>query len=123
MNGPDYEHFCELVGQRSGLVLDSGKGYLVASRLESVARTHGLADVPALLALIKRGAPEALVRSCVDAMATHESLFFRDGTPFEQLEQSVLPDLSAARPAGQPLRIRIAAARFSFRGAAPCCRR
>ncbi len=109
MIGPDYDHFCTLVGQRSGLVLDSGKGYLVASRLESVARANGLADVPALLAQIKRGAPEALVRSCVDAMATHESLFFRDGTPFEQLEQSVLPELSAARPVGQPLRILSAA--------------
>ena len=51
MTGPDYEHFCTLVGQRSGLVLDSGKGYLVASRLESVARANGLADVPALVDL------------------------------------------------------------------------
>lgn len=109
MIGPDYDHFCILVGQRSGLVLDSGKGYLVASRLEPVARANGMADVPALLAQIKRGAPDALVRSCVDAMATHESLFFRDGTPFEQLENIVLPELSAARPAGQPLRILSAA--------------
>jgi chemotaxis protein methyltransferase CheR len=109
MIGPDYEHFCVLVGQRSGLVLDSGKAYLVSSRLEPVARANGLADVPALLALLKRGAPETLVRTCIDAMATHESLFFRDGTPFEHLENIVLPGLAAARPAAEPLRILCAA--------------
>ena len=109
MTGPEYDHFCALIGQRSGLVLDSGKTYLVASRLEPIARANGLADVSALLALIKCGAPETLVRACVDAMATHESLFFRDGTPFEHLERLVLPELAAARPAGQPLRILCAA--------------
>jgi chemotaxis protein methyltransferase CheR len=109
MTGPDFDYFCALVGQRSGLVLDNGKAYLVASRLEPVARANSLADVPALLAHLKRGAPEPLVRACVDAMATHESLFFRDGAPFEQLERAVLPALSAARPAGQPLRILSAA--------------
>jgi chemotaxis protein methyltransferase CheR len=109
MIGPEFDHFCALVGVRSGLVLGRDKAYLVASRLEPVARAQGLGDVPALLARLKNGAPESLIAVCVDAMATHESLFFRDGAPFEQVENLVLPALADARPAGQPLRILSAA--------------
>jgi chemotaxis protein methyltransferase CheR len=109
MIGPEYDHFCTLVGVRSGLVLGRDKAYLVSSRLEPIARANGLADVPALLAKLKGGAPETLIASCIDAMATHESLFFRDVTPFEQLERLVLPALADARAAGQPLRILSAA--------------
>ena len=105
MIGPEFDHFCTLVGVRSGLVLGRDKAYLVGSRLEPIARQHGLADVPALLARLKAGAPESLIAQCVDAMATHESLFFRDTTPFEQMERLVLPAIADARPAGQPLRI------------------
>ena len=105
MIGPEFDHFCTLVGVRSGLVLGRDKAYLVGSRLEPIARQHGLADVPALLARLKAGAPESLIAQCVDAMATHEILFFRDTTPFEQMERLVLPAIADARPAGQPLRI------------------
>ena len=49
MNDPDFDFFCKLVRDRSGLVLGPEKAYLVRGRLESVARAEGFADVPALL--------------------------------------------------------------------------
>ncbi|MBS0295632.1 MAG: protein-glutamate O-methyltransferase CheR [Proteobacteria bacterium] len=110
MTGAEFDHFCQAVKARSGLSLTAEKGYLVRSRLAPVARSEGLADVPALLAKLKAGAPEELMQRCVDAMATHESYFFRDGTPFEQLAQVVVPELVAARPAARSLRIWCAAA-------------
>lgn len=109
MIGPDFDHFCQLVRARSGLVLTPDKGYLVRSRLEPVARAEGLAGPAELLTLLKRGAPEATVQRCVDAMATHESFFFRDGAPFDQLAQTVLPQLIAARQSTRALRIWCAA--------------
>ena len=102
MIGPDYDHFCSAVTARSGLVLGPDKAYLVQSRLQPIAQEMGLAGVPALLAAFRIGGT-ALVGRCVDAMATHESLFFRDGTPFTQLE-TLLPAIAAARPPGAPLR-------------------
>ena len=105
MIGLDYDHFCRLAQTRSGLVLDNGKTYLVQSRLEPVARAHGYSGAPALLAALRAGAPESLIGACVDAMATHESLFFRDSSPFDQLADLILPELARARPAGQPLRV------------------
>ncbi len=38
MTGPDFDHFCRLIAQRSGLVLGPDKAYLVNSRLEPIAK-------------------------------------------------------------------------------------
>ncbi|MBA3049013.1 MAG: protein-glutamate O-methyltransferase CheR [Alphaproteobacteria bacterium] len=109
MTGPDYDHFCRLVRQRSGLVLTPEKAYLVSSRLAPVARAEGLATVAELLAVLRIGASETLLQQAVDVMATHESYFFRDAAPFEQLAEAVLPPLIAARQAQRTLRIWCAA--------------
>jgi chemotaxis protein methyltransferase CheR len=93
------------VRERTGIVLTPDKAYLVSSRLEPIARAEGLAGVPGLLAHLKNAPPAVLLQRCVDAMATHESSFFRDGAPFEQLCKEVLPALIAARQATRSLRI------------------
>ncbi len=109
MIGPDFDHFCRLTQARSGLVLNPSKAYLVQARLDSIARAEGLDSVPQLLAKLRSGASDALVQRCVDAMATHESMFFRDTSPFEQIANVVLPELVRARPADKTLRIWCAA--------------
>jgi chemotaxis protein methyltransferase CheR len=109
VTGPDFDNFCRVVREQTGIVLTPEKGYLVSSRLIPIARSEGLAGVPELLAHL-RGAPSpVLVQRCVDAMATHESSFFRDGAPFEQLATEVLPALIAARQTARTLRIWCAA--------------
>ena len=109
MTGPDFDHFCRLVLTRSGLVLNDAKAYLVQSRLEPIAKAAGLAGTAELLALLRGAPPPGLEQRCIDAMATHESMFFRDTTPFEQIASVVLPELAKARSPGQPLRIWCAA--------------
>lgn len=109
MTGPDFEYFCRVMLERSGLVLTPEKSYLVKSRLEPVMRTQGLATVETLLAKIRTEKPEPLIQACVNALATHESYFFRDGTPFEQLVQTSLPALIQSRRSSKRLRIWCAA--------------
>lgn len=111
MTGADFDYFCRLVKDRSGLVLTPHKAYLVESRLGPVARAEALAGVPQLLERLRAGGPSAepLVVRCVEAMATHESFFFRDGTPFNLLAGRVLPQLVEARAATRTLRIWCAA--------------
>lgn len=104
MTGPDYDWFCRLVRDRSGLVLSPEKAYLVQSRLQPIARESGRPGVPELLAALKSGREPALAERCVDAMNTHESFFFRDGSPFETLERA-LPGLIEARRDRRSLRI------------------
>lgn len=105
----DFDHFRELVRKRSGLMLTAEKAYLVSSRLAPLARQEGLAAVGDLLGKLRSGAPEALIQRCVDAMATHESFFFRDVSPFEILSDRILPDLQEARRGNRLLRIWCAA--------------
>ncbi len=105
MTGPDFENFCRLVQLRSGLVLGADKAYLVKSRLDPIAIKHGMADASVLMTVLRERPTESLIRICVDAMATHESLFFRDGSPFQQLSDLVLPDLLKARAPDHALRV------------------
>ena len=108
MIGPDFDHFCALIMDRSGLVLGPEKAYLLRGRLDPIARSEGMADVSALLANIRKTASEPLIQKCVEALATHESSFFRDGAPFEALKTQVFPSLFARR-GGQKLRFWCAA--------------
>lgn len=109
MNDPDFDHFCQMVRERSGLVLTPEKAYLVNSRLGPVARSLGLAGVPELLTRLRTAPTEDLVQKSVDAMATHESFFFRDIAPFDQLAKTALPKLVEARRTTRSLRIWCAA--------------
>ena len=109
MNGSDFDAFRQLVRTQSGLVLTPDKSYLVESRLTPIAKETGFANVAALLAAIRTSGDDALKRRCIDAMATHETFFFRDGTPFRLLEETLLPRLLEARKTTRTLRIWCAA--------------
>lgn len=101
----DIEAFRRLVLERSGLILSAEKDYLLKSRLEPIARAEGLADVAAMLRQVRLTPAARLAQRCIDGMATHESFFFRDKTPFDQLRETILPQLHAARAATRTLRI------------------
>jgi chemotaxis protein methyltransferase CheR len=107
----DYAFLETLLKKYSGLSLGPGKEYLLESRLPPVAATYGHADVPALIAHLRKGPPAApLVKHVCDAMTTNETLFFRDSKPFVALEKEILPAAAQrARALGRPVRIWCAA--------------
>jgi chemotaxis protein methyltransferase CheR len=101
----------DLVYDRSAIVLQSDKAYLVDSRLAPVAREAGFSSVDELVAGLKRdGSRSPLVKRVVEAMTTNETLFFRDLHPFEALKSRILPELIRARAGQKTLRIWCAAA-------------
>ncbi|MGE3867622.1 MAG: protein-glutamate O-methyltransferase CheR, partial [Hyphomonadaceae bacterium] len=79
--------------------------YLVASRLGPVAQALGLRGVIELMKALREAPSEAMIAAVVEAMMTHETLFFRDAAPFEQLQRVVLPALIRARSERKQLRI------------------
>ncbi len=110
MTPDEYTFLGELLKKHSGLSLGPGKEYLIESRLPPVAVTYGHADVTALIAALRKGAPPALVKHVCDAMTTNETLFFRDNKPFVALEKEILPTAARrAREQGRPVRIWCAA--------------
>jgi chemotaxis protein methyltransferase CheR len=106
----DYDYLRKLLKERSGLMLAGDKRYLVESRLLPVARRLGVAGLAELIQKLKDPAAESLVVEVVEAMATNESLFFRDKIPFEHFRNTIMPALLAARAQHQRIRIWCAAA-------------
>lgn len=102
------DDFCalqKLLLERSGMALGSDKLYLVAGRLGPVAIKHGFRGVLELMANLRANPTRAVVDAVVEAMATHESLFFRDQAPFEHIARAILPDLLRKRADVKTLRI------------------
>ena len=105
MKVEDFDMFCTMLRQRSGLVLTPDKAYLLESRLMPVARKWGLKGLDELAATVRSKRDEALLRDITEAMTTNESSFFRDQKPFDQFKAVVLPALLASRAAKRTIRI------------------
>jgi chemotaxis protein methyltransferase CheR len=109
MKPNDFDFIATLVRERSGLVLASDKTYLVESRLAPIARRDGFPSIDDLVSAIRVRRDSPLTDAVVDAMTTNETFFFRDKTPFDIFETTVLPEL-IARKRGGTIRVWCAAA-------------
>ncbi|CAK0758238.1 chemotaxis protein methyltransferase CheR [uncultured Gammaproteobacteria bacterium] len=105
MKVEDFDMFCTLLKQRSGLVLTKDKAYLLESRLMPVARKWNFKGLDELAGAVRMRKEEALLRDITEAMTTNESSFFRDQKPFDLFKQLVMPKLMEARAAKRSLRI------------------
>lgn len=101
----DMLELAKLVKQLCGLALDDSKGYLIESRLSQVAAEAGCDNYVELCRRALSG-DRQLRTKVVDAITTHETLFFRDGSPFNVLKHRVIPDIIDAK-ANSPLSKRI----------------
>ena len=105
-----YAFLCQMLKERSGLVLSGDKQYLIESRLMPVARKHGKDTIENLVAAAKAPAGETIRIDITEAMTTNESFFYRDKIPFETFENVLLPYLLKTRASQRRLRIWCAAA-------------
>jgi chemotaxis protein methyltransferase CheR len=106
----DFDYICELVYKRSAIVLESGKEYLVQSRLVSVASQNGCMSLAELVTRLRAQPAGKLSQAVIEAMTTNETSFFRDMYPFEALKKTVIPELLAKRGSDPQLTIWCAAA-------------
>ncbi len=105
----DFRFISELVHKTAAIVLEPGKEYLVESRLAPLAQAEVQGSISDLVAKLQVDRSGRLASKVVDAMTTNETLFFRDGHPFETLRTVVLPELLTARSAVRRLSIWCAA--------------
>jgi len=105
MRPNDLQFLAAFVRDRTGIVLDESKQYLLEARLTPLLREAGLADIAALCERLRAPGAMALKSKVVDAMTTNETSFYRDGAPFELLRTEVLPELVNRRSAGRRLAI------------------
>lgn len=98
----------KLIYERSAIVLEPGKEYLVEARLGPLARTDGC-TINQLIGRLRSGTERTLTDRVVEALTTNETAFFRDVKPFETLKTSVLPEVIARKAASRTLNIWCAA--------------
>jgi chemotaxis protein methyltransferase CheR len=102
---PTLNWLASLVCQRCGVVIGADRDYLLETRLRPLMQREGVADLAALVERLRHPAAEALVLAVVEAMTTHETLFFRDTKPFIHLANYALAAVAGSRPAGEAIRI------------------
>ncbi|HEY0052822.1 MAG TPA: protein-glutamate O-methyltransferase CheR [Caulobacteraceae bacterium] len=96
----DLQFLQALLQGRSGFVLQADRAYLVESRLGSLARREGYPSVSALLVALRQQPGGTLAWAAIEAMSSTDTHFFRDRTPFAQLQAEILPAFAKARPGG-----------------------
>jgi chemotaxis protein methyltransferase CheR len=105
----DFDMIRKLLHDRSAILLDSDKQYLVESRLAPILRQRNLGSIGELVAQLRSEPGNGLCRQVVEAMVTTESSFFRDHHPFEALRKVAVPDLISHRREERRLNIWCAA--------------
>lgn len=92
----DYERFRAFLEKACGIVLGDNKQYLIVSRLSPLLAEFRIPTLAGLIDQLGRDPHSKLYERIVDAMTTNETLWFRDGFPFEILRQVILPELAQA---------------------------
>jgi len=87
----------QLVRERTAIVLEDGKQYLVDNRLSQLARREGLTSAQDVIDRLRAAPAGPLQRKVIEAMTTTETLFFRDAKPYEALRNTILPELVRLR--------------------------
>ncbi|MBC2607168.1 CheR family methyltransferase [Pelagicoccus albus] len=93
-----FDYVSTLAKSRAAIVLQTGKEYLVESRLSPLAREKGFDSLGAMIDSMTstRGYGD-IHKSVVEALTTNETLFFRDLHPFEAMEKKLIPEIMARR--------------------------
>jgi chemotaxis protein methyltransferase CheR len=105
MNADDYRFVRGFLREHMAYELGEGKEYLVESRLAPIAASYDLDDVGQLLARLRRGGDATFRQAILEAMAVHETSFFRGPRALAALKDVMVPALLRARPPGRKLRL------------------
>src|SRR5699024_570834 len=100
----DFDLFRDYLEKQSGILLGDNKQYLVTSRLRKIMENERLQSLAELVRRMQSQPRSGLYQQVIDAMTTNETLWFRDGYPFEVMRTRVLPELVQKYP-NQRLRI------------------
>lgn len=109
VSNSDFNYIRELVFERSAIVLEEGKEYLVESHIGPVAKTEGFETIERLVEALRKNTHNGLQTKVIEALTTNETSFYRDIHPFETLKNIILPDLIKSREDTKELNIWCAA--------------
>jgi chemotaxis protein methyltransferase CheR len=109
MTDQDFAYIRTFLQERSAIVLEDGKQYLVESRLNPIVQRLQLNSISDLVAKLRARSANGLDTQVVEAMVTTETSFFRDRHPFETLRTVIIPEFIRQRSSERRLNIWCAA--------------
>jgi chemotaxis protein methyltransferase CheR len=86
----NYKFLSDLLLKMTGLELGEEKEYLLESRLAETWKALGLGSLNDFAYHLRMNKDRALEKKVGDLMTTNETLFFRDGSPFETFQKELL---------------------------------
>lgn len=92
------------VHEISGIHIEASKAYLIETRLGRILESENCGSYSEFYQKVKMDASKNLEKKVIDAITTNETLFFRDGNPFELLRHKILPEIIDRRSATKSLR-------------------
>ncbi len=106
MSPSEFALFQQWVERNCSLALSDDKKYLLETRLSRILAEYRCDTFMDLYRKVGNNTDATLRDRIVDAVTTHETLWFRDEAPWEALKTSVLPSLAKlARERGEPIRV------------------
>lgn len=92
----------------SGINIEQAKAYLIETRLGRIVESENCSSYNEFYHKAKADTSKNLDKKIIDAITTNETLFFRDGNPFELLKYKILPeviDKHLSKSPQRPIRI------------------
>lgn len=87
-----FQLFQKYIEEQCGIVIRDEKAYLIESRLSKFLIQFGLSSFDELYQMLSQQKQTALAEDIIDAITTNETLWFRDKTPWEFLEEKLMPE-------------------------------
>ncbi len=97
----------EYIERECGIHLGDDKQYLVENRLRDILLETGSASFADLYMKARADSTSRVRDFIVEAMTTHETLWFRDGGPFDVFRETLLPRFAEEIARGERDKIRI----------------
>lgn len=93
LSAEQFQTISELVYQKAGIQLKSGKEALVRARLVKRLRALGLKTISEYMTLIRSERGDKEIGFMIDVMTTNKTSFFRESAHFDFLRETVLPEI------------------------------
>ncbi|MEM8670163.1 MAG: protein-glutamate O-methyltransferase CheR [Planctomycetota bacterium] len=88
--------------QWCGVEIGADKAYLLTNRLRPLLQEVGVSDYDELLKIAESASGVRVRDRIVDVLTTHETLFFRDRSPFEAIRNHLIPEIRNASATRRP---------------------
>lgn len=96
-----FQIIADLLAERTGQHLTPSRRWRVASALSSVFRENGISNIDQLVCLLddasRKPRTSNLPERVVEALLNNETYFFRDKPTFDQIPETILPELARRR--------------------------